>query len=214
VRTEAGQPVEGTVPVASALPAGWSDSLLTSMGVMRKGLGAGAMYRAAAPIAPDLPAFLRADAFKSSAAIGAGQRLAAMGPVMAESSKAPEPVVLYLGVPRFEEGTAVLFDSSRKEDQGKMPPSATLRQISVRFADEAPDPGALDAGLRLLIFVGDLSAPRATVSLVDMIRRRGRRPLNLAKAKGDVVRIVLSDPEGVWGQGAPQMEVAVAWEAR
>jgi Ca-activated chloride channel family protein len=214
VRTDAGQPVEGTVPVASALPAGWSDSFLTSMGVMRKGLGAGAMYRAAAPIAPDLPAFLRADAFKSSAAIGAGQRLAAMGPVMAESSKAPEPVVLYLGVPRFEEGTAVLFDSSRKEDQGKMPPSATLRQISVRFADEAPDPGALDAGLRLLIFVGDLSAPRATVSLVDMIRRRGRRPLNLAKAKGDVVRIVLSDTEGVWGQGAPQMEVAVAWEAR
>jgi Ca-activated chloride channel family protein len=214
VRTEAGQPVEGTVPVASALPAGWSDSFLTSTGVMRKGLGAGAMYRAAAPITPDLPAFLMADAFKSSAAIGTGQRLAAMGPVMAESRKAPEPVVLYSGVPQFEGDAAVIFDSSREEDVGKVPPSATLREISVRFPDGEPDGQTLDPGLRLLIFVGDLSAPRAMVSLADMIRRRGRRPLNLTRAKGDVVRIVLADPQGVWSQGAPQMEVAVAWDVR
>ncbi len=153
-------------------------------------------------------------AVKSAADVGTGQRLAAMGPVVAESSKAPEPVVLYLEVPRFEEDAAVLFDSSRKEDQGRMPPSATLRQIRVRFPDGEPDLRTLDAGLRLLIFVGDLSAPRAMVSLADMIRRRGRRPLNLARAKGDVVRIVLADPQGVWSQGAPRMEVAVAWEVR
>jgi Ca-activated chloride channel family protein len=214
VRTEAGQPVEGTVPVAGALPVGWSDLFLTPTGVVRGGLGAGVLYRAAAPITPHLPVSLMADAVKSSAANGTWQRLAAMGPVVAESSKAPEPVVLYSGVPRFEEDAAVLFDSSRKEDQGKMPPSATLRQIRIGFPDGEPDPGTLDPGLRLLIFVADLSAPRAIVSLADMIRRRGRRPLNLARAKGDVVRIVLADPQGAWSQGAPQVEVAVAWEVR
>jgi Ca-activated chloride channel family protein len=214
VRTESGQRIEGTVPVASALPAGWSDRFLMRKGVARRGLGAGAVYRAAAPITPSVPASLMADAVKSSAAIGAGQRLAAMGPVVAEPSKPPEPVVLYLGVPQFEDDAVVLFDSSREKDEGKVPPSATIRQIRVRFPDGDPDPGALDGGLSLLIFVGDLVSPRAAVGLADIVRRRGQRPLNLARAKGDVVRIVLHDPQGAWSKGAPQIEVAIAWDAR
>jgi len=214
VRTEAGQPIEGTVPVASALPAGWSDRFLTRMGVARRGLGAGALYRAAAPYAPDLPVFLRARAVKSSADAGTGHLLAAMGPVVAEPSKPPEPVVLYLGVPQFEDDAVVLFDSSREKDEGKVPPSATIRQIRVRFPDGDPDQRALDGGLSLLIFVGDLVSPRAAVGLADIVRRRGQRPLNLARAKGDIVRIVLHDRQGAWSKGAPQIEVAIVWDAR
>jgi Ca-activated chloride channel family protein len=214
VRTEAGQPIEGTVPVASALPAGWSDRFLTRMGVAPRGLGAGAVYRAAAPITPSVPASLMAEAVKSSAGVGAGHLLAAMGPSVMEPSKPLEPVVLYSGVPQFEGHAAVLFDSSREEDTGKVPPSATIRQIWVRFPGGELDPEALDGRLSLLIFVGDVVSPRASVRLADIVRRRGRRPLNLARVKGDIVRIVLHDPQGAWSKGAPQIEVAIAWDAR
>jgi hypothetical protein len=81
----------------------------------------------------------------------------------------------------------------------------------VSFPDGAPDGSKLDPELKLLIFVGDLSAPRATMSVADVVRRRGRRPLNLAKGRGDAVRIVLSDPAGIWSGGAPNIEVTLAW---
>jgi Ca-activated chloride channel family protein len=214
VRTEAGQPIEGTVPVASALPVGWSDSFLTSTVFARGGLGAGAGFRAAAPITPQLPASLMAEAVRLSEAMGTGQRLAAMGPAVMEPSKPLEPVVLYSGVPRFEGEAAVLFDSSREEDEAKVPESGTIRQIKVRFLGGEPEAGTLDGGLSLLIFVGDVVSPRAAVGLADIVRRRGQRPLNLARAKGDIVRIVLHDPQGAWSKGAPQIEVAIAWDAR
>jgi Ca-activated chloride channel family protein len=215
VRMEAGQPVEGTVPVASALPLGWSDRFLTPMGARLRDSGAGRVFhRAAPPVTPRLPAHFMAKAVKSSAGEGAGQLLAAMGPIVGEPSRPLEPVVLYSGVPRFEDGAAVLFDSAREEDAGKVPPSATIRQIRVRVPDGGVDPGELDTGLSLLIFVDDVVSPRATVGLADVVRRRAGRPLNLARAKGDSLRIVLVDPQGTWSEGAPQIEVALAWDSR
>jgi len=104
-----------------------------------------------------------------------------------------------------------LFDSSRDEDAGKLPESATIRLIEVRFPEGEPDPDSVGPGLSLVIFVGDQASPRATVRLADMVRRRGQRPLNLAKAKGDMVRVVLADPQGAWKDGAPKIEVALAW---
>jgi len=211
VRAEAGQPVEGTVPVASALPLGWSGHFLTPMGARLRGSGAGrALHRAVPPVTPHLPDHFMANAAKLVASMGAGQVRAAMGPIVGGPSRPLEPVVLYSGVPQFEDGAAVLFDSAREEDAGKVPPMATIREIRVRFPDGDPDPGALHAGLRLLIFVGDVVSPRAEMGLADVARRRGRRPLNLARAKGDVLRIVLVDPQGTWGEGAPQIEVALA----
>jgi Ca-activated chloride channel family protein len=62
-----------------------------------------------------------------------------------------------------------------------------------------------------MIFVGDLASPRAKVALVDLVRRRGQRPLNITKAKGDMVRVVLADPQGAWKESAPKIEVALAW---
>jgi Ca-activated chloride channel family protein len=215
VRMEAGQPIEGTVPVASALPLGWSDRFLTPIaGRLRDSGTAPFLKRTAAPVTPDLPPSLMAKAVKSSAGEGAGQLLAAMGPIVGEPSRPLEPVVLYSGVPRFEDGAALLFDSAREEDSRKVPPAATIRQIRVRLPDGESDPGELDPGLSLLIFVGDVVSPRAVVGLADVVRRRGRRPLNLARAKGDILRIVLVDPQGTWSEGAPQIEISLAWDSR
>jgi Ca-activated chloride channel family protein len=215
VRTEAGQPIEGTIPVASALPVGWSDSFLAPLLAARPRSGTSRVLpQAVPPITPRLPTHFMAKAASSVADVGAGQRLAAMGPVVGEPSGTPEPVVLYSGVPQFEDGVALLFDSAREEDSGKVSSAATIREIRVRFPDGEPDSVALDAGLRLLIFVGDVVSPRAEMDLADVVRRRGRRPLNLARAKGDVLRIVLVDPQGTWREGAPQVEVALAWDSR
>jgi hypothetical protein len=143
-----------------------------------------------------------------------GQLLAATGPIVGGPTRPLEPVVLCSGVPQFEDGAVVLLDSAREEDAGKVSSAATIREIRVCFPDGERDAGALRAGLRLLIFVGDIVSPRAEMGLADIVRRRGRRPLNLARAKGDILRIVLVDPQGVWSEGAPQIEVALAWDSR
>jgi len=70
----------------------------------------------------------------------------------------------------------------------------------------------LAAGLALLVFVDDLSSPRARVSLRDLTRQGGTLPLNLLKQPGQVLRLVLADPAGAWTQGAPALEVVPAWE--
>ena len=65
------------------------------------------------------------------------------------------------------------------------------------------------AGLTIALYVDDLTAPRARVRLADLIRQGGERPLNVRRQPGQVVRIVLLDPNGAWAAGAPSLEVAL-----
>ena len=123
----------------------------------------------------------------------------------------PAAAVLFTGVPSFTDGEAVLFDSSRDEDADRIPQSVTLKGLGVSFPAGSSTPESLDPGLSLLIFVDDLSSPRARVRLADMVRQGGERPLNLLKAPGQVVQIVLVDPAGAWAGGAPEIEVAMNW---
>ncbi|HUV94373.1 MAG TPA: VIT domain-containing protein [Anaerolineae bacterium] len=215
VRTEAGKPVEGTVAVANALAEGWSEGFVsrglgagTGLGLATPGLalrGGGrarlAMRRAGlAPSDLDIPAFLRR-----------GPRRAEVGDRAAPEKAVAEPAPLFLGVPQFAHGEAVLFDSTRKEDAGKLPESGTISRLVVRFPGAALDHRGLDRGLSILIFVGDLSSPRARVRLADLLRRRGERPLNLFRRPGQVVRIVLVDPASAWARGAPEMSLGLRW---
>jgi Ca-activated chloride channel family protein len=208
VRKEAGEPVEGTVPVANALPAGWSEDF-----ALGAGLGQHMLRSASAGtgLPPDLsvPSLMRTSVTESAGA-AMDARLASMAPAMAEARKPAEPAVVFLGIPEVEDGEAVLFDSSRKKDRDKLPGSGTIRGLRVRFPDGALDSATLDPELKLLLFVGDLASPRAEVRLADIVRRRGQRPLNLSRREGDIVRIVLLDPSGNWSRSAPTMEVALA----
>ncbi len=209
VRKEEGKLVEGTVPVANALPSGWSDHFL-AMSMGPYALRSGAVPKGVALSAPTgPPSFMRTAMDSSAAAMGA--QLASTGAFLAEPDKPAEPAVIFSGVPPFVGTEAVLFDSSRDQDADTLPESATIRLIQVRFPEKELDPSSLDPGLEVVIFVGDLASPRATVRLADMVRRRGQRPLNVSRAKGDVVHIVLADPGGAWGQSAPNLEVALAW---
>ena len=73
------------------------------------------------------------------------------------------------------------FDTSRDQDAAKLPDSAVINRLEVRFPDGTPEYDNL-AGLSLLIFVGDLSSPKAKVQLADVVRQRGERPLNILRA--------------------------------
>jgi Ca-activated chloride channel family protein len=113
-------------------------------------------------------------------------------------------VTIFSGIPAFTNAEAKLFDA--RQDEG-LPEETTLTRISVQFDGRAPR--SLDPGLQLLIYVGDLAMPRATVRLADLLRAGGERPLNLRRRSGDAVRIVLRDPHGAWATGAPRITVSV-----
>jgi len=211
VRTEKGKPIEGTVLVANALPAGWSDAFLYQSVTMHSpgaiGLASGAPS-GAQQIAGRL---FRRQVAKSTFDAAKRPSLASADAGIVPPGDVLRPVTVFSGAPKFEKGEAVLFDSSGDEDADRLPESATIHKLLVTFPEGTPNHRSLDRELSLLIFVGDLSSPRARVRLADVVRRRGERPLNLSKGPGQVVRIVLLDPAGAWAAGAPRIDVTLGW---
>jgi Ca-activated chloride channel family protein len=124
--------------------------------------------------------------------------------------RAPAPAMptLFSGVPQFAGGEAVLFDTGRAEDASKLTPQM-LTRLRLRLTGGAVDSGRLDPDLAILIFVGDLAAPRARVRVADLLRQGGERPLNLAWSAGQPLRIVLHDPQGTWARQAPALELTL-----
>src|SRR5205823_27834 len=99
--------------------------------------------------------------------------------------------------------------SARAEDALRLPEAITLVRLRVEFPGGAPDAAAVDPGLTLLLFVDDLTAPRARVRLADLIRHGGERPLNLRREPGQRVRLVLEDRAGTWAASAPALKATL-----
>lgn len=207
VRKEMGQPVEGTVLVANAFPAGWSTphfgfhgqavlgftggaTLLKSRSIRQSSGGFGAMAGRLADAC--------ASYFDPSQAVADGE--------MADLADSLRTIDVFQGTPQFRADEAVLYDSTA-QDAAAMPESATIQFVDVQFPDGGPKSGAVDAGLSLLIYVDDLAAPRAKVRVADLIRQGGRRPLNLRRAAGQTVRIVLVDPGHASSEIATKIKV-------
>jgi Ca-activated chloride channel family protein len=210
VRAEPGQPVSETIAVANALPAGWSEGFVN-------------LYAAAPPSTPGLTAagglvgMARAVKRSLMRSKSLDYSMATLMPVAAAAESPParqeKAVVLFTGAPTFAAGEAILFDSARSADAAKLPAQATFDRLEVRCPGGKLDPDTLYSGLSLLLFVDDLAAPRARVCLADIVRQAGKRPLNLRKLPGQVVRLVLVDPAGAWAQAPPNLEVALRWSA-
>lgn len=121
----------------------------------------------------------------------------------------PAPPGLQITVPAGRHPRAdgaVLFDAAT--DPG-LPDRCRLTGVTLSAAGSA---AAVDPGLMLLVFVGDAATPRARVKLADLLRPGGRRPLNLRRSPGEVVRLVLADPAGAWAGGVPGLVVGLTWE--
>jgi Ca-activated chloride channel family protein len=215
-RTEAGQAVTGRVAVLNALPAGWAEDFLGTP------FAAGMTLSASPPVACAMDMSDFADAgllfcMRDDPGAPSAARLASFSSMFGAPSRARRSgtgtsaaKVVFSGTPALVGGEAVLFDSTTAKKRGGLPEEATLVRLEVRFPDGMPDPHAVDPGLEILIFVDDLTAPRARVRLADLIKQRGARPLNLRKESGQVVRLSLADPAGAWARGAPRIEVALA----
>jgi Ca-activated chloride channel family protein len=135
----------------------------------------------------------------------------AMPPAQAAMPAATRSAILFSGVPHPVGGEAVLFDSAGPGATVALPDAATLSRLRVEFAGGAAAPESLDQGLSLLLFVGDLATPRARVRLADLVRQGGERPLHIARQPGQPLRLVLSDPAGVWASAAPRITVTLEW---
>ena len=127
-------------------------------------------------------------------------------------AKTDNSQTIFTGVPVFNKGEALLFDSIRAEDTALLPDSGKLLRLDLEFLDGSLEPGKLDMGLAVLLFVDDLAAPRAQVRLSDWVRQGGTRPLNILRRSGKRVRMVLTDPAGVWASGSPRIRISVQWE--
>ncbi|MDO9065884.1 MAG: hypothetical protein Q7U96_02220, partial [Chloroflexota bacterium] len=214
VRKEKGQPVEGTVAVANALPAGWSDKFLSAPG------GAGAAVYSSAmmapPPSPSVMPSLRSVSLSATPAMFRKRSARPRGDLaMPEAAPAAEPAAkvdpIFTGRPAFSGGEAVLLDTSRAQDAGKVPASGVLAKLVIQFPKGTPPAGSLDAGLYLLIFVDDLVSPRARVRLADLVRLGLERPLNIARSASQVVKVVLADANGAWAAKAPELAVTLVW---
>jgi Ca-activated chloride channel family protein len=210
VRSEPGKPVESAVVVGSAFPAGWSE----------EGVAVGAML-SMNTMMPSMHSLGPACAYYDSGAAGIALGMVASGfdPGIARAMPAailrevhdvvPESALLFEGVPKFEDGRATLFDSTNTAANWDLPDPATFNFLNVEWFEGTSDPKMLDRGLCLLLYVEDLAAPRARVSLAEILRSGGKRPLNIRWRPGQGVRLVLVDPNGVWGSTAPTLRASL-----
>jgi Ca-activated chloride channel family protein len=210
VRSEAGRPIEGTVVVSNALPSGWSSEFVgggyasASLGLMSMSVGA------SAPPMAFSRGMLQADSWSADEDSPALE-LAKGG---SHSNKArrrktrPLDATLFQGTPAFQQGEALLFETS---DDATIPEEVTLTNLRFEFLDGAPTVDNLDPALQILLFVDDLASPRARMSVADLLRQGGERPLNIRRKPGQRVRVVLTDINGGWTQTAPRIGVSLRW---
>jgi Ca-activated chloride channel family protein len=207
VRSEAGKRVEEYVAVANALPAGWSEEFLEAFA----GAPAPAFLMSLSAPGPAAPSLCLREA--APAAARTPVHAMRLSSVAKGRQRAPgeSSAVLFSGSPRFEAGKALLFDAARPADAKRLPESVTLTRLKVHFPGGAAEAKDLDAQLCLLLYVGDLTLPTVRVRLADLVRLGGKRPLNVTRAPGQPVCLMLEDPAGAWTSGAPELEVVIAW---
>ncbi|MGD2147927.1 MAG: VIT and VWA domain-containing protein [Anaerolineae bacterium] len=188
VREEAGERVEATAVVASALPYGWSDAFVSpASGAPMMLMSSQLRSPTGAPLIKTAVAGRIAD--PTQPAIGPRAKY-----------ERESDVTVFEGTPAFAGAEAVLFDSAHHDE---LDAETTLTGLRIDFAERIPDP--LNRALELLIYIGDMGLPRATVRLADLVRVGGERPLNLRRRRGERVRVALTDPSGVWAAGGPEM---------
>jgi Ca-activated chloride channel homolog len=226
VRKEAGRVIEGSVAVANALPAGWSDDFAVAGGIpVALAWSASPKKAAKRAYRPSLDRIsLESDLCSNNMVFASRSpvpEMSAMDSIpfsaylecLAEDevgAPVPNRTALFSGRPQGN-GEIILFDSSLDRAVHPVREAGRINRLIVSFADGAPAAESLGAELCLLIYVGDIATPRAKVKLADLVRQGGARPLNLSRKPGEALRLALVDPEGVWSEDAPHIEVTLEW---
>ena len=186
-RTEAGEPVKETLVVPNALPQGWSEEFIT-FGSPSRGI-AFSLRRASGPITFSAPSMEELGLHSTEQGPCA---IAAITPDWGSPSysrrgyDAPKKLTLFSGEFRLEnKGEVVLYD-------GKANTRGHFKWLEIITSSDAPKKlDQLAPDLTLLIFVDDLSAPLATIRVLDVLSDKSRRPLNLPLTENSYLRVVL-----------------------
>ncbi len=207
VRKEAGERVAGTVAVANALPAGWAGEFAASGSPITAA-------RALTPQSLPMPASAIMGSIRNM--VGGAKQSIASGAVSRASQYVPAApsaasgghAVVFKGELRTAATGAALFDSTQAKHP--LPQAATITGIRTRLVDAATQPQVNDRAIVLLLFVGDLAAPRAKIRLVDLLQQ-GARPLNVLRLAGQPVRMLLQDPNRALAESLLQIEITIEW---
>jgi len=124
-------------------------------------------------------------------------------PVDSETHKG---YLLFSGIPVFNKKESVLFDSSLARDAKSIPEKIVLKKLKVKVKGKTSPVGT---GMSLLLYIGDLIVPRVKVSIKDLLQHQGVRPLNIRRMNGELLKIVLIDPDGEWEKNCPEIEVMI-----
>lgn len=181
IREEAGNPISHTVPVANAVPHGWQLS--------RPGPSpAITQYAPSSPMLESQGRPLPQAGFMPMPAGGGFS-----GP-----SSPPRYTQIYCGVPRPEDGRALLYANA-----------LDVREVTLKGLRAArtggDDPGDQAA---LLLYVSDLIEARARIRLRELLRQ-GERPLNVAVPAGAAVQLVLETADRRPWEG--KLTIELAW---
>ena len=113
---------------------------------------------------------------------------------------------LFSGIPIFTMTESVLFDSSLARHAKSVPEKIVLKKLKVTMKGRTSPVGT---GMCILLYVGDPIVPRVKVFIKDLLQHQGGRPLNIRRMDGELLKIVLIDPDGEWEKNCPEIEVMI-----
>ncbi len=223
IRKEKGRKVEEQVIVPNALPDGWSDSFekaffmpkMSPRRSARSAYGGGILEwvggGGGSIIAqPDGTMRMEKRTVLTAAGKSSSRIVPTSVPLLSHSgdttTEARNGYLLFSGTPAFVRGEAVLFDSSRAEHAEKVPGFVLLKKLEFSCKGKAPAPVS---GVSLLPYVGDMVVPRVRILLKDILDCHGTRPLNIRRTDGELLKLVLIDPDGEWEKNCPAIEVTI-----
>jgi Ca-activated chloride channel family protein len=201
-RIEAGQRVQVSVQVPSALPAGWSESFAV-MAAMPPAAAAmpGTPLRAVTMPRRRARAESDFDALRSSSP--PIEPSLEPAPPTAESltiAGAPEPEAAprlrYSGTPSSTERSLVLASGV-----------GGLRLSRLHAA--VADPRGIDRAIEVWVCLDDPNNPLVRVGLAELLALGGERPLNVAVPSGAQVQVILWLGEASWPSSAGELHVEV-----
>jgi len=229
VREVPGHAPARTVDVACALPAGWSGAFETAAafslpamppmaspadmamplfspvpGSARGVPARRRMMRPASPARSEEPRARPSPAFSDMLKDLPDMASAAMGTLFQKRGGGGHDggPPLFDGVPS-DGAEVVLFDSAN--DAASIP--SRIARAVVRVSGDA---GAVGPDVELLLYVGDLAQPVARIALAATLAADGERPLNVRRARGERVRLVLSLGHGAsWPAAAGRLLVSL-----
>lgn len=184
VRSQAGKIVEETALIPNALPRGWSHSFLSR----NKSNSINALTLEESMVCScmsiDVPCYLRRKSREKN-------------------------ITIFSGIPAFENGNAVLFDSEEIKTKALLPEDMVISGILVDFPDGTPEPVDHFDDICLCLFVDDTAWPKARIRLKDLLQQGGMRPLNILRTCGCPVYIVLEDKDAKWPDMNLKMRVVL-----